>query len=608
MAIQERIFQQFHYSSSANVMGSGNTHGFGVVSSSKADDGLMNEEITNIMVGDYPIVKGNKPTEYMVYVPRYQTFITIGLSNSDSIKNGRDSRFAHILMPQTDGETEFFNHHPENFIPKLSWVYEKDIQRTKHLETKTSSLVSFDLASLVKEVGFRTQGELACFIKQVYNSLFKNAQTLYICNTDSLNFRETAKKMSVLLVYLIPPKFYTGKSFAFFADSDIKSTSFVFRSFSNSLNQWTIGQHREIRGEGYEDAFYLDMAKRLFLLDNGKSFLKLREYLNESLTSEDYDLIFPVYYEMLLKERKRFSVENWKPQYIDGILYDVARGKYWELSVYLMSNLNTQTYPTKKLESWYKKWVEVAKTKGDYRAVDLVKDYLKNENPLLLEEVFPALVKEDVKEEIKEIKRPRNDNRSLEEIEEEIQQLLMPILTKEAEKVLTNDLVTLYGRVIKRQGNVRKAESCLRTAFEILEVENQRVAILIIQSIYEKYKNYEDKELLHLLVRKHFGLHEPVQIKEEKKVELTQPPKRKRKSKAPLIALLVLLLAAGGVCAAFAVKSMTKKEPVTPSTTPSTSIIIPTEPTSESTESSSQKETKKTKKEKKNVDTSQTNR
>ena len=601
MAIQQRIFQQFHYSSSANVMGSGNTHGFGVVSSSNADDGQMNEEITNIMVGDYPIVKGNKATEYMVYVPRYQTFITIGLSNSDSIKNGRDSRFAHILMPQTDGETEFFNHHPENFIPKLSWEYEKDIQKTRHLETKTTSLVSFNRASLIKEVGFRTQGELACFIKQVYNSLFKNAQTLYICNTDNLNFRELAKKMSVLLLYLIPPKFYTGKSFAFFADSDIRSTSFVFRNFSDNLNQWKLGQHREIRGEGYEDAFYLDMAKRLFASDNGKSFLKLREYLNENLTTEECDLIFPVYYEMLLKEKKRFSVENWKPQYIDGILYDVARGKHWELSVYLMSNLKTQTYPTKKLESWYKKWEEVAKTKGDYRAVDLVKDYLKNENPLLLEEVFPVFVKE----EIKEIKRPRNDNRSLEEIEEEIQQLLMPVLTKEAEKVLTDDLVTLYGRVIKRQGNVRKAGSCLRTAFEILEVENQRVSILIIQSIYEKYKNYEDKELLHLLVRKHFGLHEPVRMKEEKKVKVEPTQPSKRKSKAPLIALLVLLLAAGGVCAAFAVKSMTKKDPVVPSTMPSISITTTTIPT---TESSSQEETKKTKKEKKNVDGSQTNR
>lgn len=599
MAIQKRIFQQFHYSSSADVMGAGNTHGWGIVSSSRADDEKINEEITNIMVSEYPIVKGKETTEYMVYVPKYQTFITIGLSNTDSIKNGRDSRFAHIFMLETKAQEQFFNEHPENFIPELFWEYEKDIQNTKYLASKTCEVLSLNLVKLIHEVGFRTQGELAYFIKQVYSSLFKSAQTLYICNADGSNFREIAKKMSVLLLYLIPPKFYIGKSFAFFADSDIKSTSFVFRNFSDSLNQWTIGQHKELRGEGYEDAFYLDMAKRLLTMDSKKSFLQLREYLNKHLVSEDYHSIFPIYYEMLLKEGKNIHVENWKPQYIDGILYDVAEGKYWELSVYLMNHLKSDAYPARKVESWYKKWMEVADIRKDYTAIEKV----KVKSPLSKEETH-TFVKT-------EIKRPKNDNRSLEEIEDEVDKILklMPSLTSDAQMILIDDFVSIYRRIVKNQGNVKTMNRYLCDRFEIVRMNNDDISNLILETIRKNFQQYVDTETFLKMICIHnkmvmpqfLGKPKQEEVKEEKILEVASPPKT-RKSKAPLIVALVALLAAGGVCAAFAVKSMTKEVPVVPSTTPSITTTMPT------TATSTEETTKPKKEKKKNVDTTKADR
>ena len=599
MAVQKRTFQQFHYSSSANVMGSGNTHGWGVVSSSKADDGKMNEEITNIMVSEYPIVKGKETTEYMVYVPRYQTFITIGLSHTDSIKNGRDSRFAHIFMLETKEDVPFFHIHPENFIPELDWEYEKDIKQTKYLTSKTCEVVPLNLVELIHEVGFRTQGELACFIKQVYNSLFKNAQTLYICNPDNSKFREVAKKMSALLLYLIPPKFYVGKSFAFFADSDIKSTSFVFRNFSDSLNQWTIGQHKELRGDGYEDAFYLDMAKRLLTMDSKKSFLQLREYLNKNLVSEDYNSIFPIYYEMLLKEGKSLHVENWKPQYIDGILYDVAEGKYWELSVYLMTHLKINAYPTKKVEAWYKKWMEVANARQDYEAIEKI----KAKNPALKEETKTVVRTE--------IKRPQNDYRTLDEIEDEVDRILklMPSLTSDAQKILTDDFVNIYKRIVKNQGNVRKMERYLCDRFEIVRISNDDISNRILETIRKNFQQYVDTETFLKLICIHNKMVMPQFLGQPKREEVrekeplpTASTPIKRKSKAPLVAALVVLLAAGGICTAFAVKSMQKEVPVAPSTTPSITTTMPT------TSTSTEETTKPKKEKKKNVDTSKADR
>jgi hypothetical protein len=572
MSEQERVFQQFHYSSAASVMGAGNTHGWGVVSSSQMDDGRMNEEITNSMVSEYPIVEGREYTEYMVYVSKYQTFITIGLSNTDSINNGRDSRFAHIFMPILGQDAKRFYEHPENFIPNLDWKYEKDIQSQKHLDVKKDEFIKVDLALLIKKLGFRTDKELACFIQQVYLSLFKNAQVLYICNPNfsELEFRKQAKDFAILLLAMIPSKFYRGKSIAFFADSDIKSTSFVFRTSSDSDNQWIVGKNRRLESRGYEEVFYLDMARKMMAHDAGNSFRQLKEQMNARLQREDYDSFFATYYEILVENNQNISIEDWKSQYIDGILYDVGYGKYWKLSVYLMTHLDTLKYPTKKVKNWYQKWLKVAENNKE--AKEKVEQYLQITNPLLAKELF--LSKEESTKKAVEWKTTstRTDNRSLEEIRAEIDKLLMKVITQEAEELLTKDLLTLYGRIVKKQGDIKKAEKHLMTVFEILKESNPLIVSHILYSIRQKYKGY-DKEVLSKLVDNFYEIpHTPhvyMQVKKEEVKEKEPPVKKKQQKKWWRIGVIVGVVTIGAICSVFAVKNIMKD---TTPTAPSTSI------------------------------------